>query len=228
MPLIDWVTVKVPLQGFSAANLATLDGLGDRIRRFDPLTGEIAWETRAWDSIASDSHQVTYRVGGDALALQGSPARVLGDGDAVFGSGSAAALDLLGCVEAMLDHLCPVIGISRPAAAACKVTRVDVTQNIFLGTRDDVRVALRALRDCEGGRFKVTNQDGDTVYWNRRSALRSGKAYAKGPHLRYMMKQKDQHGRIYSEDEIMLAMPILRLEASLKNQFWREKRIGKD
>jgi len=227
VPLLDWVTLKVPLEVFSGPDLATLDGLGDRIRRFDPATGEVAWETRAWDSIASDSHQVTYRVGGEALMIQGSPARVLGDGDAVFGAGPSAALDLVGCVDAMLDYLCPALRVARPPVEACKVIRVDVTQNLLLGDRDQVRVALRALRDCEGGRYKVNNPDGDTVYWSKKSHLRSGKAYAKGPHLAYMMRKKDYHGRWYSGDEIGLAMALLRLELSLKAQWWREKRIGK-
>ena len=103
--LLDWVTARVPLTLFGDTDLARLLDLGDRIRRFDPKTGAVVWETQAWDSMRSDSHHLSYRVGVDALFMQGSPARVIGDGDAVFGAGPARALDLLGCVARMREVL---------------------------------------------------------------------------------------------------------------------------
>ena len=55
------------------------------------------------------------------------------------------------------------------------VSRADITQNIMLDSLSDVRVALRYLRECEGGRYRVSQQAGDTVYWSHRSRLRKGR-----------------------------------------------------
>lgn len=68
--LLDWVTARVPLSCFSEAERLALRQLGDRIQRFNPVTGEVAWETSAWDSVRSDSPQITYRCGSDALRLR--------------------------------------------------------------------------------------------------------------------------------------------------------------
>lgn len=63
-----------------------------------------------------------YRVGSDSVWMQGSPARVIGDGDALFGSGAAAALDLPGCVLRMRHMLSRAldlgIGVSAVAFGA--------------------------------------------------------------------------------------------------------------
>ena len=225
--LVDWITARVDLELFGEQDRETLLGLGDRIRRFDPQTGEVRYETTAWDSVRSDSHQISYRVGGDAFWIQGSPARVTGDGDAVFGSGPSSALDLPGCVRAMAAMVFKAHGlVSRPAVERWIVSRVDVTGMVFLDSLADVRAALAVLRNCEGGRYHVSAQAGDTVYWNKGSRLRKGKAYAKGPHLRYLMKKKQYEGRRYTEEEIDGAGRLLRLELTLGAQWWRE-RAGK-
>jgi II/X family phage/plasmid replication protein len=225
--LIDWVTGRIPLACFGEADRISLRELGERIQRFDPKTGEQVWETSAWDSIRSDSHHLSYRVTSDALWMQGSPARVIGDGDAVFGAGAASALDLPGCVARMRDVLAMAVGVAMPQDIALwKVSRVDVTGNLFIGSLEQVRVALRVLRDVEGGRYRVSQQAGDTVYWSSRSRLRAGKAYAKGPHLVHLMRQKTYDGRQYSGEDIRLAQGLLRLELRLGAQWWRERGGG--
>lgn len=224
--LLDWVTAKLPLLWFDAAALARLQRLGDRLRRYNAQTGEVVYELQAWDSIRSDSHQLAYRVSSDSLQMQGSPARVIGDGDAVFGAGPSRALDLVGCVERMRETLAMAIGVVLPPGERWKVTRVDITANLLLPNLADVRAALAVLRNCEGGRYRVSQQAGDTAYWSHRSRLRSGKAYAKGPHLRYQMKQPNHSGRRYDDDELAAAERLLRLELSLRAQWWRE-RAGK-
>jgi len=223
--LIDWVTARVPLDCLRTKDRLRLRDLGDRIQRFNPATGEVAWETSAWDSIRSDSHAISYRCGSDALWMQGSPARVMGDGDAVFGSGASAALDLPGCVERMRDYVFGILDVRRkpPSAEFFLVSRVDVTENLLVGSLADVRAGLAELRGCEGGRYRVSQQAGDTVYWSQRSRLRKGKAYAKGPHLRYQMRKLDYHGRRYSDEELMMADCLLRLEHTLGAQWWRER-----
>lgn len=200
--------------------------LTDRIMRYCPRTGEQVWETSAWDSIRSDSHQIAFRVTGDAVLIQGSPARVCGSGDSVFGEGPSASLDLVACLSRMAAFVSGQVGVDLPQdPLSWKVTRVDVTGNLLLDDLAGVRVALRVLRDCEGGRYRVSQQAGDTVYWSHLSRLRSGKAYAKGPHLDYMMGKKDYTGRQYSDFEKDLADRLLRLELKLGNQWWL--RLGK-
>jgi len=221
--LLDWITARLPLRLFTEEQQAGLRNLTDRIQRYCPQTGEVKFESQAWDSIRSDSHQVVFRVGSTDFWLQGSPARAIGDGDAVFSSGPAAALDVPGCVDRMINVLFAGIGPHlKPAVTrnAWIVTRVDVTGNLLLGSLSEVRDALRLLRNVEGGRYKVSNQAGDTVYWSAKSRLQAGKAYAKGPHLSYLMKKKDYDGRRYSDAELDQASRLLRLELRLGREFF--------
>ncbi len=223
--LIDWITARVSLDYFDVDTLRYLHSQQDKICRVSG-DGTMVWESAAWDSIRSDSHQLSFRITSDQLWFQGSPARVFGDGDNVFGSGPAAALNLIGCVERMASLIAKQLGVILPADyARYKVSRIDVTDNLLLDSLADVRTALSVLRGCEGGRYRVSQQAGDSVYWSHRSRLRSGKAYAKGPHLLHLMKKlpANYNSRIYTTDEIHLANRLLRLELKLGAQYWRER-----
>ena len=225
--LLDWVTFRVDMESFPREQWEQMRALMDRIVRFCPKTSEIIWETAAWESVRSDSHQIAFRVGSDAVWVQGSPARVCGKGDAVFGEGAARAMDLGECVKRMAGFVSKVMDLTFPEIGpGWHVSRVDVTGNLELDNLAAVRVALRILRDCEGGRYRVSQQAGDTVYWSHRSRLRSGKAYAKGAHLRYATGKADYSGRPYTAQEILEADRLLRLELRLGAQWWRE-RVGK-
>lgn len=194
--------------------------LNDRIIRVSGDGSLVRWETAAWDSIRSDSHQIAVRVLAD-FWVQGSPARVIGDGCAVFGSGASRALDIVGCVEAMRLYVCRLLDVVLPPVERWIVSRVDVTGNLRLGDLAEVRAALAVLRSCEGGRYRVSQQAGDTVYWSHRSKLRSGKAYAKGPHLVHLGRQKSAiGGREYDARELAAAASLLRLELKLGREFW--------
>lgn len=187
----------------------------------------VVYETAAWESVRSDSHQIAFRVGSDAIWIQGSPARVCGTGDAVFGEGAAGALDLRGCLDRMAGFVSGMINIPLSTDYDdWHVTRIDVTGNILLNDLTEVRESLRILRNCEGGRYRVSQQAGDTVYWNHRSRLRSGKAYAKGPHIDYQTKKPDYTGREYSDLEKEKLNRLLRLELKLGAQ-WIRERVGK-
>jgi hypothetical protein len=153
--------------------------------------------------------------------VQGSPARVCGDGDTVFGSGAAAALDLFGCVGRMVSFAETALGCELPPASVWIVSRVDVTANLELPSLSDVRAALAILRGTEGGRYRVSATAGDTVYHGGRSKLRKGKAYAKGPHLRHLLKQETYTGRRYDSEEVEAASRLLRLELTLGREWWR-------
>jgi II/X family phage/plasmid replication protein len=236
--LIDWITAYVSLETIGQEHWAQLRLLTERVMRFKPSETShdsddcyflidrdtVVYETAAWESVRSDSHQIAFRVGSDALWIQGSPARVCGSGDAVFGEGAAAALDLSGCVHRMAAFVSQKLAI--PLFFDDKdwhVTRIDVTGNLLLDSLDDVREALRILRNCEGGRYRVSQQAGDTVYWSQLSRLRSGKAYAKGPHIRHQLKQDKYTGRMYTLDEQTLLDRLLRLELKLGAQWIRER-----
>ena len=220
--LVDWITAKLPYTVCPAFPWRDLMGSTDRIQRFNPATGAITWEKTAWESIRSDSHGVTFRFSADALFVQGSPARSEGDGCNVFGGQAAQSLDLIRCLQIMIAHVGRALGTPLPHAELWHVTRVDVTANLALPSLPDVRVALRTLRDVEGGRYRVSQLAGDTVYWSHSSKLRSGKAYAKGPHLRHLNKLADPGEEKYTEDKIGLADRLLRLELKLGSQFFRE------
>lgn len=223
--LIDFVSAGVALDRLDDGARAFLRSWGERILRFDPSTGEILWEIGAWDTVRSDSHQIAMRVGARDLWVQGSPCRVLTDGCNVFGSGPAARLDLPGCLAAMAGHACRALAVELPSPVefdAWRVTRVDVTSSFALASLAQVRAALLALRACEGGRYRVDQTAGDSVYWSKASRLRSGKAYAKGPHIAYMLR-KGIAPRGYSAEEQQSADRLLRLELKLAGQWWRER-----
>ena len=220
---IDWITCRLERSDCPDWwGWRMLSTWGERIVRYCPKTGEVIWETDAWESVRSDSHQIAVRVQSDVIWIQGSPGRVMGDGDTVFAE--AVGLSLVPAVSAMTAFVATRLFCGRlPEARLWRVSRVDVTENYQLGSLADVRVALATLRGTEGGRYRVSQQAGDTVYWSHRSRLRSGKAYAKGPHLRYLKRQKNYTGRDYSESEISAAERLIRLELSLKAQWWRER-----
>lgn len=224
--LIDWVTVRVPMQFLSEEAREAARQLGDRVCCYCPKTGQVRYESQRWESVRSDSHQVAIRAGTD-LWIQGSPARVIGSGCAVFGSGASAALDLPGCVDRMIAFVSGHLGASLPHWSHWIVSRVDVTGNLELDSLAEVRQALAVLRDCEGGRYRVSQQAGDTVYWSHLSKLRAGKAYAKGPHLLYLMKSPKYEGHRYTPDELAHAARLLRLELKLGREWfarnpWKE------
>lgn len=225
--LIDWVSAYVDCERIAPEVWAVLETLNDRIQRICTRTGEIKYTTAAWDSIRSDSHQLAVQVTGSVLRMQGSPARVIADGDTVFSAGASRALDLRACVEIMARHVAQVAGVDLGILPeAWRVTRVDVTGNLLLGDLAEVRQALAVLRSCEGGRYRVSQVAGDTVYWGGRSPHKRGKAYAKGPHLRYLMRQKTYTGRQYSASELIAADRLLRLELTLGRKFWKQQAGG--
>jgi hypothetical protein len=224
--LIDFITARVELERFSAADQAVLRVHGERIVKFCPTTGAVSWEISTWDSIRSDSHQISVRVTPDCLMVKGSPARVIGDGDAAFSSGAARALDLVGCVQRMARFVGGQLGVTAPEVRLWKVTRTDTTAMLLLPSLADVRAALAILRSCEGGRYRVSQQAGDTVYWSHQSRIKAGKAYAKGPHLRYAMKQRAYQGVSYSVQQLDAVDRCLRLELTHGAQFWRERVEG--
>lgn len=209
--MIDWLTLKVDAMDIPVATVLALRARTGRVLKLSP-DGSIEWETVAREAIRSDSHQVTVAMGGE-LTICGSPARVMGSNN-VFGSG-----DPIECARAMLAFVRRTVQVELPDFQAWRVTRMDVTENYDLGDIAQVREALMALRHAEGGRYQLRTA-AESVYWSVRSQLRSGKAYAKGPHVEFQLKrgQCELH-----PDQVKAAARLLRLELSLKSQWWRER-----
>lgn len=222
--LIDYLTARFPYELMPSGLPEKLRLMGDRNCRYCPKTGEVRYDSQCWESIRSDSHQITIRAGSDALWVAGSPARVCDRGDAVMGAAPSSTLDLPGCLSAIVDFLSVQTGHDLPRTPSqWIICRIDVTQNLKLDDLASVRVALRYLRDCEGGRYRVSQKSGDTVYWGGKSRLRRGKAYAKGPHIEYMLSRPDYTGCEYTDEEKALANKLLRLELTLGAQYIRER-----
>jgi hypothetical protein len=221
--LIDWLSLFVPFDALSPETVSAVVLLGDRLQRYCPQTGEVKLDTPAWQSVRSDSHQLALKVGAHGLYVNGSPARCMGDGCAVFGS--PGAMDVRACALAMIALAGRSLGQALPVdLTVWKVTRMDITGNLALQDLPEVRQALAYLRGTEGGRYRVSQTAGDTVYWSSRSQLRAGKAYAKGPHMQYLARKRaDYTGRAYSDEELYALARVLRLELSLKAQWWRER-----
>jgi hypothetical protein len=209
--VIDWLTLKVDAMDIPVETVQALRLRTGRVIKLSP-DGAIEWETVARESIRSDSHQVTVAMGGE-LSICGSPARVMQENN-VFGSG-----DPILCARAMLAFVRRVCAVELPDVEAWRCTRMDVTCNYDLGTPAQVREALMSLRHAEGGRYQLRTCS-ESVYWSVRSQLRAGKAYHKGPHLEYQQRK----GQVQvSDEEVVAAGRLLRLELSLKSQWWRER-----
>lgn len=211
--MIDWLTLKTPLIDLDDSVRVVLQRLNGRIMKISK-EGEVEWMTPARESIRSDSHQVSIRVATD-IEICGSPARVLHK-DNVFGSG-----DIVFCASAMIGFVEGQLGVSLPHEAdRWKVSRIDITHNYDLGSSAEVRQALAFLRHSEGGRYQVRTSS-ESVYFNAGSRMRSGKAYHKGPHLAYQMKKRQAE---FTALELSLAERLLRLELSLRSQWWHRSR----
>ncbi|GAB6140869.1 hypothetical protein JCM14076_15980 [Methylosoma difficile] len=236
--LIDWITAYLPMSKINESEWQKLILMTERVMRFKPDSqshsaddcfflidrDSVVYETSAWESVRSDSHQIAFKVGGDSIYVQGSPARLCGSGDAVFGEGAAAALDLTACVHRMAAFVASKFSLDISLNPDdWHVTRIDVTGSLLLDDLAAVREALRVLRNCEGGRYRVSQQAGDTVYWSHKSRLKAGKAYAKGPHIDYSTKRPDYTGREYTDSEKQLVNRLLRLELRLGAQWIRER-----
>lgn len=208
--MLDWLTLKVDGTHLSRDAITKLRSLSGRVVKVD-AGGQIEWESVARENVRSDSHQVTVQMAGE-LTVCGSPARVTGTSN-VFGSG-----DIRSCARSMLDFVATQVGVQLPAMESWRCTRVDVTHNYDMWSAANVRAALMSLRHAEGGRYQVRTA-AESVYWSVRSQVRSGKAYAKGPHLEYQLKRGSCD---VNEEELALSHRLLRLELSLRSQFWRE------
>ncbi|MEO5367823.1 MAG: phage/plasmid replication protein, II/X family [Magnetococcus sp. WYHC-3] len=215
--MIDWLTLVLDLPEHLWARCALHASMGKQIQCIDPISGEIDWSTPARESVRSDTHQITVQISGSRVRISGSPARSMGLPNNVWGSDNLA--DCARAHVRLVQRMFP--GLALPGPSAWNITRVDVTHNYDFGSLAEVRQALGYLRQFDGGRYRVDTRRGETVYWSPGSTLRGGKAYAKGPHLRY---QCDKGQARASVAELALAERLLRMELRLGGAWWRRLR----
>ena len=212
--MIDWLTLRCEIPPELHDAVREYRSQRPELMKWTPATGVIEYATPCHENIRSDSHQITVKVGG-CFTVQGSPARSMGHAHNVFGSD-----DLVECARAHLLAAQKALPFELPPLNRWHITRVDVTHNYDLGGLTEVKQALAYLRQTDAGRYKVRTA-AESVYWSPGSSMRSGKAYAKGPHLRYQAR-KEQAAP--TERELRLADRLLRLELKLGNEFWRRRR----
>ena len=229
--LLDWLTLRLPRSHIPAMLRIALESHFGHVISVDKH-GEVVWKTCSREKVRSDTHQTTIRLikdmspkkasqriftcrpdydRWDYLEIAGSPARVL-SADNVFGSP-----DIRYCFASMVRHVNNTLGCTLPVKPELyDVTRTDITENYFLHP-DEIREALRCMSMANGGHYRQQNY-GLTSYWNKSSRKRASKAYHKGPHLKYLSKKEDS----ITEEMIILANHLLRLELKLGSQWWRE------
>lgn len=210
--MIDWLTLRLPIEHVPPATLSVLRSRTGRVTKTD-FNGEIEWCISARESIRSDSHQVSVHVGTQWVELSGSPARVL-ERNNVFGSG-----DPVVCWSAMVRFVAQEVGPLSLDARHWSVSRVDVTHNYALGSAAEVRQALGYLRHAEGGRLQVRTTS-ESVYWSPASRMRRAKAYHKGPHLAMQVRKEQAQA---SPEQVELSDRLLRLELCLGSEWWRRQ-----
>lgn len=212
--MLDWLTLKLPELHLPRDVALRVHDRAGRVIAID-ADGEVKWEKLVWDKVRSDVGQVLCRLG-DGLEIMGSPARAVA-GDNAFGTG-----DIVSAAESMLAVVSAALGYELPRQwSLWRVTRADVTHSYHLGGASEVRAALDALRYGEGGRYRGRSA-GSTLYWGVKSAHWSGKAYAKGQHLRFLASKQEINLEPWQFEK---ADGLLRLELSLRRHWW--DRVGR-
>lgn len=178
--LIDWMTLKICPSKLEPWVYEELKARTGRIMSINP-DGTIEYETFRRESIRSDSHQVVCSLGG-FLQITGSPARLFPDFlelyDNVFGS-----TDIRQNFDLMHGFVEKQLGVVLPPITEWQLTRLDLTQNYFLGDYGVVERVLNHHRKAEAGRYQ-TATFGNSVYISKGNQVVSGKMYAKGTQLK--------------------------------------------
>lgn len=216
--LLDWLTLKLRVEDIGEREALREHMLNQpHHMKYTPATGEIEYNTPGRQCIRSDSHRVVVAVGSQ-VSIEGSPARSSGQPNNVFGT-----LDIVAAAREHIAAAEACLGFDLPHDLSLYwVTRVDVTCNYDMGGLNEVRQALGYLRQTDAGRYKLRAKH-STVYWSPSSAMRSGKAYAKGPHAERQHKRGEAS---YTPEQRELVEGVLRLELKLGNEYWRRHRAA--
>lgn len=141
------------------------------------------------------SHEtsVFVRCDGETVWFDGNVSR-WGRPDNVFGYSFRQCLQIINNLLQSLGlppftegerYVTNVKGEPRTVWTGAKVTRVDVTRNFSVGSKEDAYHFMRYLSGQQADRVKTgTYGEGETVDWGRGSRYAYAKAYLKGPELR--------------------------------------------
>ena len=181
----------------------------------------------AYDKAALTPFGVRYQCSDKAgFTIQCSPAKLLSDGNNIFGEGPPAAHDLTESAKLLLLDMPDIDGkrfIHRYPLHAWLTTRIDITFNRIYPTAKAVNAAFKRLR--------VTHHNNDmpensrrSLIWHPTSKWRRPKAYRKGPETRGRNKQaiRREEPRPYSQRDLFVANHLLRLELQLEAQWCAE------
>jgi II/X family phage/plasmid replication protein len=213
--MIDYLTISRDLKPDEYETIRIYLEDKPQIMKYTPSTGIIDWQFPVREKIRSDSNEVILHVTHNKITLSGSPAISKGNTTNVFGTDNIS--------ESIISHVQaaqPLIPFPIGHPDDFNIMRLDITYNYDMGCASNVRQALAYLRLADSGRFRVRTQS-ETVYWNQSSNLRSGKAYHKGEHLRYLQRKR---GDTIGEKRVLLADRLLRLELKLGSAWFRRQR----
>lgn len=211
--MLDWISLKIDTSLLPEKFRTAVADRSGRIMKID-YEGNLEWEASAWESIRSDTHQISCHDG-TFFQLQGSPARV-GLKNNVFGS-----LNFSYCAEKMISFIAESFGFKRsdlPPLDCWSCTRIDITTNVFLRSEAECKQALLAMKQMPSSRQKVSYEE-NTVYVGKRSSRKTAKVYLKGQDcLRHQRKKT----AFFTDEQLELSKCLLRFELSLKSQYLSE------
>lgn len=209
--MIDWLTLHLDTKFLDDSTRAQLEAISDKIMRITPQ-GDITWCTSTFHSLRSDTAGLSYSYTGSRLTIAGSPASIMSQNN-VFGSD-----DINYCFRVMVNFFvanAKVLIPFNPIFYTC--TRVDITYNLYLGTQENVTIAIDTLKNVSTRGDNVERKH-STIYWNKSSKLRSGKAYNKYLHAKRMSKTCVHH---YSDEQMQLVKSLLRFELKLGREWFQ-------
>lgn len=220
--LIDWLTLRIPLDDVGhVVHDRVRDCLGSVV--CTDADGVIKWQKRHLDvdKLRSDSQGLYWAAQSDGkqdfLVIAASPASLKHKVN-VFGS-----LDIRAGAESLRMVAMQALNAVLPSLEKWQCRRIDITGNYALPDDASVRQALRQLLNTDGVRRKAGSHSrgGDTVYWSPNSDISKGKAYAKGAHLRSMIKRGKLTNADLSDETLTMADRLLRLEHSRCARWFR-------
>jgi len=222
--LIDWITLRLPVRQLPPILQERLYENMDTTACFsngaDGKPAELKWESKRlnFDALRSDAEGLYFTccyVGNISyLYIGASPAALQYDTN-VFGS-----LNILEGADALVNRANKAFSCFLVRSEEWELCRLDITGNYALPDFSVVATALKTLLQTDSARRKATSckKGGDTVLWSPTSDMEAGKAYHKGPHLRYLLKQ----GKIdVSEEVLAMADRLIRLELKIGSRFFR-------
>lgn len=196
--MLDWTTA---LLGIPVGD----DWEADLVRRINPLTGEIVWETEAaMDAVGSHDEHMRLRaerpslswfgagnpppgltdsgvfmppMSGQVIALSGNPSKWL-QGHNLVGPPAQFARELVRAVVEQVN----LPGLRWPEGAQQVATawrRQDVAKSFQLDGEAEVYDWLAKAGELSRSRYATASYKGSTVYWQKSSRRWSIKAYGK-------------------------------------------------